>query len=140
MLRFEGGARGTLKASQIAAGEENGLKIRVHGELGGLEWSQMEPNTLTLRWLDQPTQQVRAGGPGLSAEAMERTRTPSGHPEGYVEAFANIYRSFAQAIRSGEPQTSWYPGLGDGLRTMAFVDAMVENSRSDVKWTAIPKI
>lgn len=137
LLRFEGGARGTLKASQIAAGEENGLRIRVHGELGGLEWSQMQPNTLTLRWLDQPVQLVRAGGPGLSDAALQRTRTPAGHPEGYVEAFANIYRAFAEAIRSGAPQASWYPGLEDGLRTMAFVEAVVANSGSGEKWTAI---
>lgn len=135
LLRFEGGARGTLKASQVAAGEENGLKLRVHGELGGLEWSQMEPNTLTLRWLDRPAEIVRAGGPGLQEGTTRLLRTPAGHPEGYVEAFANLYRGFASAIR--EEDGAWFPGVADGLRTMDFVEAMVANSAADRKWTPV---
>ncbi|RSV14339.1 gfo/Idh/MocA family oxidoreductase [Sphingomonas sp. ABOLF] len=135
LLRFEGGARGTLKASQVAAGEENGLKLRIHGERGGLEWAQMEPNTLTLRWLDRPAEILRAGGPGLSDGASGLLRTPAGHPEGYVEAFANLYRGFAAAIR-GEGER-WFPGVGDGLRTMKFVEAVVANAASDRKWTSI---
>ena len=134
LLRFENGARGTLKASQIAAGEENGLKLRIHGETGGLEWAQMEPNTLTLRWLDRPAEILRTGGPGLCPETMARTRTPAGHPEGYIEAFANLYSALARTLR-GEP--SWFPGLEDGLRTMAFVEAMIANSSGDAKWTAL---
>lgn len=136
LLRFEGEANGTLRASQVAAGDENGLRIRIHGELGGLDWSQMEPNSLTLRWLDQPAQIVRTGGPDMSPEALARTRTPAGHPEGYLEAFANIYKAVAADIRS-DGASSWYPGLADGLRTMAFVQAMIENSASDRKWTRI---
>src|SRR3546814_16980717 len=93
LLRCEGGARGGLKASQVAAGDENGLRLRIHGEEGGLLWSQMEPNSLILRWLDRPTEVIRAGGPGLDPSAMARLRTPAGHPEGYIEAFANLYRS-----------------------------------------------
>src|SRR3546814_6537533 len=85
LLRFEGGARGVLKASQVAAGDENGLRLRIHGEEGGLLWSQMEPNSLILRWLDRPTEVIRAGGPGLDPSAMARLRTPAGHPEGYIE-------------------------------------------------------
>lgn len=135
LLRFANGARGTLKASQIAAGEENGLKLRIHGEKGGLEWAQMEPNTLTLRWLDRPAETIRTGGPGLSPRTLDRTRTPAGHPEGYIEAFANIYTAFARTLR-GEP--GWFPGLHDGLRTMAFVEAMIANSAGDTKWTALP--
>ena len=135
LLRFEGGARGTLKASQVAAGEENGLKLRIHGERGGLEWAQMEPNTLTLRWLDRPAEILRAGGPALSDGASGLLRTPAGHPEGYVEAFANLYRGFAAAIR-GEGERS-FPGVGDGLRTMKFVEAVVANAASDRKWTSI---
>lgn len=138
LLRFTGGARGMLKASQVAAGEENGLKLRVHGELGGLEWSQMEPNTLILRWLDRPAEIVRTGGPGLDPRTVALTRTPAGHPEGYLEAFANIYRAFAAAVRSDDTGTeSWFPGLPDGLRTMRFVETVVANAESDEKWTAI---
>lgn len=138
LLRFERGARGMLKASQVAAGEENGLKLRVHGELGGLEWSQMEPNTLILRWLDRPAETVRTGGPGLDARTLALTRTPAGHPEGYIEAFANIYRAFAAAVRHGDGGTQgWFPGLADGLRTMRFVETVAANAASDEKWTAI---
>lgn len=144
LLRFEDGARGVLKASQVAAGEENGLKLRVYGELGGLEWSQMEPNTLTLRWLDRPAEIVRTGGPGLDPQTLALTRTPAGHPEGYLEAFANIYRSFAAAVRRGGPVSDlapgaegWFPGLADGLRTMRFVETAAINAASDQKWTSI---
>jgi predicted dehydrogenase len=135
LLRFHGAARGTLKASQVAAGEENGLRLRMHGERGGLEWAQMEPNTLTLRWLDRPAEIVRAGGPGLSDGATRLLRTPAGHPEGYVEAFANLYRGFAAAIR-GEGDL-WFPGIADGVRTMKFVEAVVANAAADLKWTSI---
>jgi predicted dehydrogenase len=146
LLRFEGGARGVLKATQVAAGEENGLRLRVYGEKGGLEWSQMEPNTLTLRWLDRPAEIVRAGGPGLDPLTTARLRTPSGHPEGYIEAFANLYRSFGQAIRSGAESppsrgaAGWFPGISDGLRTMTFVEAMIENSGGAAKWTSLASI
>lgn len=143
LLRFEGGARGVLKASQVAAGDENGLRLRIHGEEGGLLWSQMEPNSLTLRWLDRPTEVIRAGGPGLDPSAMARLRTPAGHPEGYIEAFANLYRSFGRTLRSGAATppprgaADWFPGIGDGLRTMAFVEAVIENASGDAKWTPL---
>lgn len=135
LLRFAGGARGTLKATQVAAGEENGLKLRVSGEHGTLEWAQMEPNTLTLRWLDRPAEVVRAGGPGLAPSTQALLRTPSGHPEGYIEAFANLYQGFAAAIR-GE-QERFVPGLTDGLRTMHFIEAVIDNAASDRKWTPV---
>jgi predicted dehydrogenase len=135
LLRFKGGARGVLKASQVAAGEENGLKLRIHGELGGLEWAQMEPNTLILRWLDRPAEIVRAGGPGLQDGTTGLLRTPSGHPEGYVEAFANLYRAFAAAIRGGGDR--WFPGVADGLRTMRFIEAVIANAAADAKWTMV---
>lgn len=146
LLRLEGGARGVLKASQIAAGDENGLRIRVHGEKGGLDWSQMEPNTLTLRWLDRPAEIVRAGGPGLAPQTAAMLRTPSGHPEGYIEAFATLYRSFAAAVRAGASvppergSPGWFPGITDGLRTMTFVEAMIANSAGEAKWTALDDI
>jgi predicted dehydrogenase len=145
LLRFDGGARGVLKATQVAAGEENGLRLRVYGEKGGLEWSQMEPNTLSLRWLDRPAEVVRTAGPGLDPLATARIRTPSGHPEGYIEAFANLYRSFGRTLRPGarppSPGTAdWFPGVTDGLRTMAFVEAMIENSAGAAKWTSLDRV
>ncbi|MDV3456154.1 Gfo/Idh/MocA family oxidoreductase [Sphingomonas sp. HF-S4] len=146
LLRLEGGARGVLKASQVAAGDENGLRIRVHGEKGGLDWSQMEPNTLTLRWLDRPAEIVRAGGPGLDSLTTARLRTPAGHPEGYIEAFANLYRSFGRALQGGAttpPQrgeADWFPGIADGLRTMTFIEAMIANSAGDAKWTSLADV
>ncbi|RHW18558.1 gfo/Idh/MocA family oxidoreductase [Sphingomonas gilva] len=143
LLRFGGGARGVLKASQIAAGDENGLRLRIHGKKGGLDWSQMEPNTLTLRWLDRPAEIVRAGGPGLGEGTLARLRTPAGHPEGYIEAFANLYQSFGRAVRMGTATppapgvAGWFPGISDGLRTMTFVEAMIENSAGMAKWTSL---
>jgi predicted dehydrogenase len=138
LLRFKGGARGVLKTTQVAAGEENGLRLRVYGEKGGLEWSQMEPNTLILRWLDRPAEIVRAGGPGLDPLATARLRTPSGHPEGYIEAFANLYRSFGRAVRTGT--ADWFPGITDGLRTMTFVESAIENSAGEAKWTSLNRV
>jgi predicted dehydrogenase len=138
LLRFEGGARGVLKVTQVAAGEENGLRLRIHGTQGGLEWSQMEPNTLTLRWLDRPAEQLRAGGPSLDQSVAAQFRTPSGHPEGYIEAFANLYRGLAAAIR-GEAHPR-FPDVADGVRTMRFVDAAVANAASDSKWRAIENV
>ncbi len=135
LLRFEGGARGMLKASQVAAGEENGLKLRIYGERGGLEWSQMEPNSLILRWIDRPVEIVRAGGPGLQDGIGRLLRTPAGHPEGYIEAFGNIYSGFADAIR-GDADAS-YPGVADGLRTMRFIKAMIDNAGSEQKWNPL---
>ncbi|WP_332818603.1 Gfo/Idh/MocA family protein [Sphingopyxis sp.] len=146
LLRFEGEARGVLKASQVAAGDENGLRLRIHGEEGGLDWSQMEPNTLTLRWLDRPTEVIRAGGPGLDPSAMARLRIPAGHPEGYIEAFANLYRSFGRVLRAGAATppprgaADWFPGILDGLRTMAFVEALIANNAGAAKWTSLADI
>ena len=98
LLRFDNGAAGCLMASQVAAGEENALKIRVYGENGSLEWAQMEPNTLLIKWLDKPAEIYRAGQPYLSTIAKHNCRTPGGHPEGYLEAFGNIYRNFALSL------------------------------------------
>lgn len=145
LLRFEGGARGMLKATQVAAGEENGLRLRAYGEKGGLEWSQQEPNTLVLRWLDRPAEIVRAAGPGLGPLTTTRLRTPSGHPEGYIEAFANLYRSFGRAVRADAALPSpgaadWVPGITDGLRTMTFVEAMIQNSAGAAKWTSLNRV
>lgn len=144
LLKFENGATGVLTASQVAAGEENALKIRVYGENGGLEWNQQEPNTLTARWLDQPAQIFRAGGgytDRLSPFATLNCRTPGGHPEGFLEAFANIYKNFALTLAAKmdgkEPATENldFPGIEDGIRGMAFIDNVVASSASDKKWT-----
>lgn len=144
LLKFDNGAAGVLMASQVAAGEENALKIRVYGEKGGLEWSQQEPNTLLIKWLDQPSQIFRAGGnygDRLSSYATLNCRTPGGHPEGYLEAFANIYRNFARTLSarldgvSPSPESLDFPGADDGIRGMAFIDHVVESSQTDKKWT-----
>lgn len=140
LLRFENGARGILYASQISAGEENNLRIKVYGEKGGLEWSQMEPNTLTVRWSDRAVEVYRTGGPGICAEAAAHTRIPAGHPEGYLEAFANIYRNVAHCIaaknagRNPEPVYRDFPGIDDGVRGMEFIYKVIESGKSDQKW------
>jgi predicted dehydrogenase len=144
LLRFDNGAVGVLIASQIAAGEENALKIRIYGEKGGVEWVQMEPNTLIVKWLDQPTQLLRAGSNYthvLSSFATQNCRTPGGHPEGYLEAFGNIYRNFALSLQARiegkEPskEAMDFPKVDEGIRGMAFIDAVVASNESDKKWT-----
>ena len=138
LLRFENGASGVLIASQVCAGEENGLKIRVYGEKGGLEWMQMNPNSLLVRSLSGPMVTLRAGGgmPGLCDEANARCRIPGGHPEGYLEAMANLYTFFAKAVRSGQTgKAEGVPGLEDGLRGNAFIETMLASTASDAKWT-----
>lgn len=143
LLRFDNGAAGVLMASQVAAGEENALKIRVYGEKGGLEWAQHEPNTLLVKWLDKPTEIYRAGG-GYSFQSSymtHNTRTPGGHPEGYLEAFGNLYRNFAQTLSAKidgvqpSPESLDFPGTEEGVRGMAFIDNVVRSSQSDAKWT-----
>jgi len=142
LLRFDNGATGILVASQVAAGEENALKIRLYGEKGGLEWAQQEPNTLLVKWLDQPTQIYRAGQPWLSTYAKQNTRTPGGHPEGYLEAFANLYRNFALTLaaklegRQPTPEEKDYPTVEEGVRGMAFIDNVIRSNESTEKWTS----
>ena len=141
LLRFNNGARGVLYASQISAGEENNLRIRVYGESGSLEWAQMEPNSLIVRWLDQPMQVYRTGVGKLYPETIAHSRVPSGHPEGYIEAFANIYRNVAYCIQarlSGEqvdPLYEYYPGIDDGVRGMKFIEAVLKSNQAEEKWT-----
>jgi predicted dehydrogenase len=142
LLRFNNGAKGVLTASQICAGEENALKIRVYGDKGGLEWHQMEPNSLILKWPDRPMEIVRTGTGNLSEAAVKHTRIPAGHPEGYIEAFANIYRNFAWAVsnyRSGklpDPLLD-FPGVQEGVRGMLFLETVVESSAGVEKWKTI---
>jgi predicted dehydrogenase len=139
LLRFENGAKGVLHASQICNGEENNLNIRVYGEKGGIAWRQMEPNTLTVIYQDKPSTIYRTGWAGLEREAIAHTRIPAGHPEGYLEAFANIYRNFAfciQARLSGEevdPLYTDFPSIEDGLRGMNFVEKVVASKGEWIK-------
>jgi predicted dehydrogenase len=135
LLRFENGARGVLLASQIEVGEMNGLRIRAYGDKGGLVWKQERPNTLTLHTLDGRTETVHAGGPQLGPDAASRTRTPTGHPEGYLEAFANIYRDFAAVLR-GE-SAPLLPGIEDALRGLTFIDTAVAASKARSGWVAL---
>lgn len=140
LLRYEGGARGVLMASQVAISQENSLSIRVYGEKGGLEWHQEEPNTLLMLWPDRQPEVIRTGGAGLSACATANTRTPAGHPEGYLEAFANLYRHFAatlQARLAGEeprPEDLDFPSVEEGVRGMQFIEAIVSTNSSNQKW------
>lgn len=140
LLKFEGGVSGTLVASQIAAGEENNLTLRIYGEKGGIEWRQQEPNTLMLKHLDRPAEVWRTGVGKLSSYAVANTRTPGGHPEGYLEAFANLYRNFAltlMAMREGQtpsPEMMDFPTVDDGVRGMAFIENVVASSRQERRW------
>lgn len=144
LLRFEGGAKGVLHCSQISVGEENNLNLRVYGEKGGLEWHQKEPNTLLVKWLDKPMEVFRTANGYLGSAAASATRTPPAHPEGYLEAFANIYRNFASHIRARTegitpPENALdYPKIEDGIRGMAFIEAVVKSSKHNAVWTTIP--
>lgn len=142
LLRFEGGARGVLWATQIAAGEENNLTIRIYGEKGGMEWRQHDPNTLLLKMLDEPVQILRAGvnHGNLSEITKWNLRVPGGHPEGYIEAFANIYKNMAHAINQRstnlpvDPAYLDFPTVHDGVRGMRFIEKVVESANSSQKW------
>jgi predicted dehydrogenase len=137
LLRLENGGKGILTCSQIAAGEENALSIRVYGSKGGLEWHQMEPDTLLFKRPGKPTEIFRTGQGYMSDEARAVTRTPAGHPEGFYEAFANIYRLAIADIRrveSGQEPQGGYPTVYDGLRGMLFVTGAVESSNNGAVW------
>ncbi|MDP4264229.1 MAG: Gfo/Idh/MocA family oxidoreductase [Bacteroidota bacterium] len=141
LLKYNNGASGVLFATQIAAGEENNVKIRVYGEKGGVEWKQEDANTLLVKWLDKPAETWRAGTGYLSSHASHNCRTPAGHPEGYLEAFANLYRNFALSVKgqiAGEklkPEWLDFPGIEEGVRGMAFIENVIKNGKSNEKWT-----
>lgn len=144
LLRFNNGARGMLWASQVAPGNENGLKLRVYGSKGGLEWQQEQPNHLIFSPFGAPPQRLTRGGAGLTAAAGRVTRIPSGHPEGYLEAFATLYSEVAAAIRArnrGEPAPDSvnFPTLRDGVRGVAFVEAAVRSSKANARWVRLPE-
>lgn len=146
LLRFENGAKGVLMASQISAGEENAVRIRIYGEKGGLEWANEDPNNLIIKMLDQPRQLYRTGNAyaapyTLSSFATHNTRVPAGHPEGLLESFANIYRNFATTISAKKDglipsaEALDFPTVADGVRGMAFIDTVVKSNESNEKWT-----
>lgn len=141
LLKFDNGATGVLVASQIMAGEENNLNIQIYGERGGVKWYHRDPNSLIFVAPDKPVETWRAGTKYLSEVARHNTRTPAGHPEGYIEAFANHYRNFALCVKAqlaGEkPKEDWldFPGVEDGVRGMAFVENVIASSQSQDKWT-----
>lgn len=143
-LHYTNGVHGVLHATQIAAGEENRLAIRIYGEKGGFDWQQMEPNTLIARWADRPAEIIRTGNGYMNSLSKWNTRTPGGHPEGYIEAFANIYRNFSKTIRAkknGEnpkPEFLDFPNVYDGVRGLQFIETMVaagyDTDKKWVKW------
>jgi len=140
LLHFDNGAKGILHASQISVGEENALNIRIYGTKAGVEWHQMEPNSLIVKHLEDPTQVLRTGVGDLYPEAQAHTRIPAGHPEGYLEAFANIYRNFAKCVRArlaGEeidPVYQDFPTVSDGVRGMQFIQKVVDSGQKGAKW------
>ncbi len=125
LLRFDNGAAGVLIASQIAAGDRNGLRLKVYGEKGGLDWSHEASQMLTVNWAEKPVETLHAGSPYLR-RGIQDSRLPTGHPEGFIEAFGNLYRDFAEHIRNGEK--TLVPGISEGVRSMAFVDRAVLSS------------
>jgi predicted dehydrogenase len=143
LLRFAGGARGALWCSQVAVGNENGLRLRIYGEVAGLEWAQEQPNHLRLTRLGEPPQLLTRGGPGLGADAAHATRIPAGHPEGYLEGFAQIYADMAEQIRArlegrpAHPESRLVPGVRDGLRGVQFIAASVESTERGGAWVAL---
>ena len=142
LMRYSNGARGTLWCSQVASGQENGLRLRIFGTKAGIEWEQENPNYLWVSPLGQPKYRLTRGGPGTGEAAARLTRIPSGHPEGYLEGFANIYAEAARAIiarREGaalDPAVT-FPGLKEGLEGVAFVDACVRSSKRNAAWVSL---
>ena len=144
LVRFKGGAKGILHASQISVGEENNLNIRIYGEKAGLEWQQEHPNELLVKFPDQPKQTWRRGNGYVGDTAKKFTRIPAGHPEGYLEAFANIYQEAFRAIRAevaGKkmPSDLDFPTIDDGVEGMAFIDTVVKSSARGAKWLKFPR-
>jgi predicted dehydrogenase len=142
LMRYQGGAKGMLWCSQVAPGNENGLRLRVYGTKGGLEWAQEDPNYLWFTPLGQPKRLITRGGAGSGPDAARVTRVPPGHPEGYLEGFATIYMEAARAIRAAKsgtpvPEGTTFPGLKEGLEGVAFVDACVRSSARNGAWVSL---
>jgi predicted dehydrogenase len=145
MLRFANGTKGALWASQVAPGNENNLRLRVYGEKAGLEWRQEDPNELIFFPLGQPRRSIRRGSAGTGAAAAHATRIPSGHPEGYLEAFAQLYKDLAEQIiaqqekRPASPDCLLVPGVVEGVEGVHFINAVLESARNGSAWTAVPR-
>ena len=143
LLRLEGGVRGLLVASQIEIGNENNLRIRVHGSEGSLHWRQEDPNLLVHAPANGPARELRRGNDYLSESARKATRIPPGHPEGYLEAFANIYLGVFEAIRAKQagrelgPLEGQFPTVEDGARGVRFIERVIESGKSDDKWIEV---
>jgi predicted dehydrogenase len=143
MLRFKGGARGMLWASQVAPGNENGLRLRVYGTKGGIDWVQADPNYLWFTPFEKPKQLITRGGAGSGKAAARVTRVPPGHPEGYLEGFANIYTEVARAIKAkrdgkkSRDREVTFPGLEDGAKGVAFIEAAVKSSKANGRWVKV---
>ncbi len=142
LLRFRGGARGRLWASQVAVGNENALKLRIYGEKGGLEWAQEDPNYLWYAPFGEPKRLLTRAGAGAGDAAGRLTRVPAGHPEGYLEGFANIYAEIARAIRAARTRTRrdpdiYFPTVEDGLVGMEFIEAAVKSSKKGGVWVKV---
>ncbi len=144
LLKFENGVAGALMASQIAAGEANGIRIRIYGDKGGIEWNQEDPGVLVVKWLNAPTQLFKAGNNYqdiLYKETLYNSRTPGGHPAGFLEAFANLYRNFATTLsaklegRTVSEMEMDFPTVEEGVRGMAFIDTLILSAQSSQKWT-----
>ncbi len=142
MLRFKGGAKGAIWASQVAVGHENGLKLRVYGTKGGIEWTQADPNYLWFTPYGEQKRLITRGGAGSGPAAARMTRVPAGHPEGYLEGFANIYTEVAHAIKAHRaskkpPKDVSFPGIADGVEGMAFIEACVRSSAKNGRWVKV---
>ena len=143
LFRLSGGAKGMLWASQVAPGNENNLRLRVFGDRAGLDWRQEDPNYLWMTPLGAPPQLLRRGGAGAGPVAAHATRTPAGHPEGYLEGFAQLYADLAELIaarrdgRSPDPAATLVPGVEDGVEGVRFIDAALKSSRANAKWVSI---
>lgn len=140
LLQFNNGANGVLIATQIAAGEDNNIRIRIYGEKGGMEWQQDDANSLQVKWLHKPMEIYKTGAAYLSLAAKHNTRIPPGHPEGYLEAFANHYRNFALTIKAvinhkkTKPEWLDFPSIDEGIRGMAFIENVVASAKTKEKW------
>ncbi len=141
LLRFDNGARGMLWASQVATGHENGLRLRIYGEKAGLEWLQEEPNTLLLKPLGAPTQKITRGSAVLGSDARYATRLPAGHPEGFLEGFANLYREFADTLEARRdsmiPPVTLLPTVADGVRGVKFIEKVVASAKTGSIWQSL---
>ena len=135
LLRFDNGARGVIFASEVATGEENNFILKIYGDKAALEWQEQDPENLIIRSNDAPIQVLRRGWPGTGEAAAQNSRLPAGHPEGFIEAFANIYKMFAEAIRTGKAGD--YPSVAEGVAEMRFLEAIVANSNGTEKWTTL---